>query len=437
MNIHSRTAINLTKKNRLLASLAPAVLLSLLVTACAGTGQPLADKNLLRVPASAFIAVSDLSNSGLRSSKEGGSTHETDVSALKLQQENSDRDARQSVDSAGTHPDVGFAVLSYHRVDVDKSRYTVSPEAFAEQIRYLRANNYHTLTTDELLKYYQEGADLPAKSVLITIDDGHRSSFRHVHQLLSEYGFNALYFPYSDFINNGGLSASMMRDMLATGFVEFGLHSKTHAALTEQWEQEKEIDYRQRILYELTEPTVRIQRITGKTPTSIAYPYGKVNRQVERWSREQGVLLGFTVNCALNNRTTNPLRLNRCTLLRADNIDMFATKLERPKVALARLERADSESLKSKPPEFLGHLSDREFFTGLPIEPFAAYFVDPEGERLSYAAPGLPVGLQIDKKTGEISGTPSNSVKVAEITVEAVDETGAIARSNRFKVVVY
>lgn len=329
-----------------------------------------------------------------------------------------------------------FAVLSYHRVGADRSRYTVSPEAFAEQMRFLLANGYHTLTTHELERFFA-GENLPEKSVLLTIDDGHRSSFEQVHQILNRYGFNAVYYPYSDFINNGGLSSSMMKGMLETGLVEFGLHSKTHAALTVKKDFETEKEYQDRILFELVEPALRIRRITGAAPNSIAYPYGKINRQVESWIRSQGVALGFTVNCALNNRNTNPLRLNRCTIWNGDDEDMFAAKLERPNVALARLERGESSVVKSAPPEFLGHLADREFFKGIPIEPFAAYFVDPEGERLSYAISGLPAGLNIDEKTGEISGTPESSARVADAVIKATDETGSIARSNRFSMVVY
>ena len=329
-----------------------------------------------------------------------------------------------------------FAVLSYHRVGSDKSRYTVSPDAFADQMRYLLANGYHTLTTAELERFF-DGQNLPPKSVLITIDDGHRSSFEQVHQILSLYGFNAVYYPYSDFINNGGLSTSMMKDMLATGLVEFGLHSKTHAALTLQKEAETDKEYEDRILFELVEPATRLRRITGVSATSIAYPYGKVNRRVEGWIRSQGVALGFTVNCALNNSKTNPLRLNRCTIWNGDDQDMFAAKLERPSEALARIERGESTVSKGTPPEFLGHLADREFFTGIPIEPFAAYFVDPEGERLRYAASSLPRGLNIDKTTGQISGTPESSVKLADIVIEAIDETGSVAKSNRFSMVVY
>lgn len=327
-----------------------------------------------------------------------------------------------------------FAAISYHRVGYDNSKYTVTPEAFAEQMQILRASGYTALTVNDIQKFYKGESGLPEKGVLITIDDGHRSSYTEVHRQLALYGFNALYFPYGDFIDNGGLSTAMMREMKQTGRAEFGLHSKTHAALTEQHVTETSEDYKERVLFELQEPLAKLERVNGGSVPTIAYPYGKINRQVESWVRDMGVELGFTVNCAKNNKYTNPLRINRCTVARSDTAEVFKAKLAKPAVALALLEKS---TVKPSPPEFLGHLADREFFKGVPIEPFSAYFVDPEGERLRYVVSVLPRGLSIDHKTGEVSGTPLQIMNETAVTIRAINETGSYAKSNRFRVTVY
>jgi len=72
-------------------------------------------------------------------------------------------------------------------------------------------------------------------------------------------------------------------------------------------------------------------------------------------------------------------------------------------------------------PEFLGNLADREFFTGIPIQPFSPYFIDPDGEILVYSAPGLPEGLSI------ISG----------LTITATNQSGTTSRTNAFDLIVH
>jgi len=74
----------------------------------------------------------------------------------------------------------------------------------------------------------------------------------------------------------------------------------------------------------------------------------------------------------------------------------------------------------------------------VPIEPFSAYFVHPEGKQIKYAARGLPAGLSIDASSGLVSGTPQESAGDSRATIIAIDgESGARTRSNSFNIKVY
>jgi len=292
-----------------------------------------------------------------------------------------------NVSAKDTSPGEGFASIAYHRIDHDNSPYTVSPRLFAAHMRYLYDNGYHTLTLAELDDYLSGRIELPLRSVLITVDDGHQSSYSQIHPVLQRYGFNALYFPYSDYINNGGLTKQMMRTMLSDGNAE--LLSKT-----------------------------------------------------------AGMRFGFTVNCAANTRGTNPLRLNRCTIGSQDDLDLFATRLLNPRLALRKIASRKDATGRTKvsrtsslgrigAPEFLGNLADREFFTGIPIQPFSPYFVDPDGEILVYSASGLPEGLSIDRDSGTISGVPLAATIISGLTISATNQSGTTSRTNAFDLIVH
>jgi len=339
----------------------------------------------------------------------------------------------------------GFTAIAYHRIGNDNSPYTVTPQDFTAQIQYLSDGGFNSITLAQLVSFYEQGVALPERAVLITVDDGHRTSFSEIHPVLTTYGFSAVYFPYSDFIDNGGLSTNMIRQMIREGGAEVGIHTKTHAALTLQRDFETDRDYQNRVLDEIAQPVALLGAISGVQQIAIAYPYGKVNRQVEQLARTVGLDFGFTVNCALNTRSTNRLRLNRCTVGRDDGVELFAAKIVNPRIAMNRIARGQSArgepitaaAVSRLAPEYLGSLANREYFTGVEIEPFSAYFVHPRGERMKYRANGLPAGLQIDASSGVVSGTPIKSARGLSVNIVAIDESGARTPSDSFDITVY
>jgi peptidoglycan/xylan/chitin deacetylase (PgdA/CDA1 family) len=75
-------------------------------------------------------------------------------------------------------PDL-LRVLTYHHVessDADPPPYprgTIAPEAFAEQMRWLR-ERCHVVSMEEVLAAVERRGGLPPRSVLVTFDDGYR-----------------------------------------------------------------------------------------------------------------------------------------------------------------------------------------------------------------------------------------------------------------------
>ena len=64
--------------------------------------------------------------------------------------------------------------------------------------------------------------------------------------------------------------------------------------------------------------------------------------------------------------------------------------------------------------------------------PFGDGFRDPDGDRLTYVATGLPAGLSIDPATGRVTGTPDRSASQVDggrypVTITATDPAGATA----------
>ena len=98
-------------------------------------------------------------------------------------------------------------VLNYHFLNCSEV-ICLSPEMFEEHLKYMKDNNYKTLTVQEFIDWKEGKIDLPKKSVLITFDDGGAGTSRingnYLIPLLEKYDLHATLFLITSFwdINN-------------------------------------------------------------------------------------------------------------------------------------------------------------------------------------------------------------------------------------------
>ena len=139
-------------------------------------------------------------------------------------------------------------VLLYHHVGPVRPQthlsLTVSPAAFARQVRYLERRGYQGISPSDWLRWRFDGKGLPEKPVLLTFDDGYTDLVQFAFPVLEEHGFKAAVYVVTermggtntwDEVRGGGchrlLTADQIQFWVKRG-IEFGAHSRTHADLT-------------------------------------------------------------------------------------------------------------------------------------------------------------------------------------------------------------
>ena len=68
-------------------------------------------------------------------------------------------------------------ILCYHRFGNRWGKLAVTPAAFEAQMEYLARNGYSVISLKQLARFLDGKEALPPKSVVITIDDGYRSTY--------------------------------------------------------------------------------------------------------------------------------------------------------------------------------------------------------------------------------------------------------------------
>lgn len=100
------------------------------------------------------------------------------------------------------------AILVYHQVEnLQKAPFgsmPIKPQDFDNQIRYL-TKTFEVLPLDKLVEYICQKKTLPAKAVVLTLDDGYKDNYIHAYPILKKYNVPATIFLTTGHIGTGNL----------------------------------------------------------------------------------------------------------------------------------------------------------------------------------------------------------------------------------------
>lgn len=180
---------------------------------------------------------------------------------------------------------VGLPILTYHSIDESGSVISIAPSLFRQQMAFLAAHGFRTLTLSEAVRYLAAGQPGPPNAVVLTFDDAYRNVYTEAFPVLAEYGFKATIFVITDCcgttLNWPGLAGAAgplpvmdwpaITEMHDYG-IAFGAHTHTHPDLTRIPPDEAE--------HEIVTSKTILQDRLGAPVDTFAYPFGYFNDQV-------------------------------------------------------------------------------------------------------------------------------------------------------------
>jgi peptidoglycan/xylan/chitin deacetylase (PgdA/CDA1 family) len=226
-------------------------------------------------------------------------------------------------------------VLCYHAVsDAWENTAAVRPKQLHQQTAWLARHGFRSVTFTAAVHGRERG-----RNVCITFDDGFRSVYRYARPILAEFGFVATAFVPTGFLTpprelswrgfadledvpQGEMTPMSWTDIsdLATDGWEIGSHTRTHPRLTETSDD---------VMHdELRRSRCELSRELGINVTSLAYPYGNVDRRV----RDAAAAAGYTAAAGLGPQVLrhDPLCWHRVGIYRWDSRRRFRLKVARP-----------------------------------------------------------------------------------------------------------
>ncbi|HAJ32465.1 MAG TPA: hypothetical protein DCK79_03730 [Candidatus Atribacteria bacterium] len=223
-------------------------------------------------------------------------------------------------------------ILTYHNFTTEKgSSYKINISDFKKQMGYLAAHNYSVISLSELLEGLKNG-QLPPKPVVITIDDGFKSTFTLAYPVLKKYNFPATLFLYTNFIEKNGYSLTWkeIRKMTKNN-IEIGSHTLSHCNLLKYKKNENYETYLTRIRKEIfLSKEILESKIQGKVKF-FAYPYGAYSSTIKDLAIQAGYEGILNANSMNNTLTADPFSLNRQIIFSQSSLNSFVQILnQRP-----------------------------------------------------------------------------------------------------------
>lgn len=222
--------------------------------------------------------------------------------------------------------DFYIPILMYHYIsvppadaDIYRNDLSVMPENFRQQMEWLQANGYETISLYDLIYALNIGwPHLPDKPIILTFDDGYQDNYDNAFPILKELGFTGTFFILTDVTDRsepGYMTWPMLKEMSEAG-LSIEVHGREHLEMVnrdESW-----------LTYHLRGPAQTIQANLGYEPRFLAYPSGKYDNLTISVAQEEGYWGAVTTKNGTHQTKAQPYELERLRIRGDWSIDTFA-----------------------------------------------------------------------------------------------------------------
>ncbi len=215
-------------------------------------------------------------------------------------------------------------ILMYHSISRPggaSDKLSVTPEAFARQVKYLSDKGYNVIALAEAVAYIRDKRRPPRKTVAITIDDGYENNFASAYPALKMYDVPATIFIITGKVGSEGfMTWDEIKEISRSGVVDIESHTRSHKWLTglDDGALKDELEGSKRIL----------ESRLGKRVDYLCYPMGGYDERVASVAMAAGYKAAFGTKPKKGYSKDDLYAIARIRISQtADNLFVFAIKI--------------------------------------------------------------------------------------------------------------
>jgi peptidoglycan/xylan/chitin deacetylase (PgdA/CDA1 family) len=224
-------------------------------------------------------------------------------------------------------------ILVYHRFGpVLTDDMTVRTATFQAQLNLIEERGYTVVPLKALLASLGKGADptkLPERSVVLTVDDGHRTVHSDLFPLIKRYRLPVTLFIYPSAISNAdyALTWQQLAEMKASGLVDVQSHTFWHPNFNIERQRLAPVAYERLVRDQLTKSKAILEQRLGGKVDLLAWPFGIHDPQLETWAAESGYVAAFTIERRPVTSADRSMALPRYIVMDSDRASAFEALL--------------------------------------------------------------------------------------------------------------
>lgn len=191
-------------------------------------------------------------------------------------------------------------ILCYHRfADKVSDSMTIKTSAFAEQLTWLKTNGYTVIPLESAIKYLKgEAKMIPDKSVVITVDDGHKSIYFDMAPLVKQYRIPVTLFIYPSAISNTKYSMTweQLRELEVTTFFRVESHTYWHPNFKQEKKKLSPDAYSKFTDKQLGGAKQKLEEKMGHEVKYLAWAFGIHDYELETKAQQSGYIAAVTID---------------------------------------------------------------------------------------------------------------------------------------------
>jgi peptidoglycan/xylan/chitin deacetylase (PgdA/CDA1 family) len=250
----------------------------------------------------------------------------------------------------GSRAHGSFGILLYHRLarvpeGLKPPTMNVTPTRFREQLEGLLRSGYRFRPLRDVVASVLEGEPVPAKTAVLTFDDGYKNVYLEAWPVLRELGVPATVFVVTGYLDSPEpflfdtwgreqrwraptaawqpLTWAQCQEMEQSGVIEIGTHTHSHR------------DFRgrpQEFAHDLQTSLSLLERRLGPGPRTFAFPFGGsrsgfAGPVLVEVAKACGVTCSLTTEIELVDPGTSPFAWGRLEVVEADTSAIIEAKL--------------------------------------------------------------------------------------------------------------
>lgn len=232
--------------------------------------------------------------------------------------------------SQGSAWATNVTILCYHRFGATVAdSMTTRTSVFEQQLARLKQDGYTFVPLATAVAGLRGEAKLPAKPVVLTVDDGHRTVYSDLLPIIRREHLPVTLFIYPSAISNAdyAMTWEQIKEVLAEPGVEVQSHTYWHPNFKTEKKRLAADEYQKLVRIQLEKSKLTLKKKLGVDPPYLAWPFGLYDEALEKAASTAGYSAALALGDRVATEKDSLLALPRYLIVDASGINSMSNML--------------------------------------------------------------------------------------------------------------